>query len=105
MNQSQYSAIKLGRGYTILGSESNRNLNELDSTFENILSTSRTEPLRVKPIQHEMGVGSDNIKVAARDAGTDSANLVHGVNFGCMTRVQTMDSGTTNHIEVMTASS
>lgn len=68
--------MKLGRGYSIVGSELNRNQNEFDSTFEHVLSTSRTEPIRVKPVSHEMGVGSDNIKVTAHDAGTDITNLV-----------------------------
>lgn len=79
--------MKLARGFTILGSESNRNVNEFDSTFEHVLSSSRTEPVRVKPVSHEMGVGSDNVKITAHDAGTDITNLIQNANFGCMTKV------------------
>jgi hypothetical protein len=52
-----------------------------------------------------MGVGSDQIRVKAHDAGTDIGNLVQNVNIGCMTQVKTVDSSTTNHIEVAVASS
>ena len=52
-----------------------------------------------------MGVGSDLIRVNAHDAATDIGNLVQNVNIGCMTRVKTVDSSTTNHIEVVAASS
>ena len=61
MNQSQYgSALKLGSGYSIAGSERGANKYEMDSAFEHVISTSRTEPTRViKPVSHEMGVGND----------------------------------------------
>ena len=52
-----------------------------------------------------MGVGSDQIRVKGQDACTDISNLIQNVNIGCMTQVKTVDSGTTNHIEVAVASS
>jgi hypothetical protein len=67
--------------------------------------TSRTEPVKFKPISHEMGVGSESIKIKAQDAGTDIGNLVRNEEKGCMTKIATKDSSTTNHIAVVTASS
>lgn len=103
LNQSQNATLKLGRGYTI-ASEINRNNDEYDSPFEHIL-TSRTEPAKQKPVSHEMGVGNDQIRVKAHDAATDIGNLVQNVNIGCMTQVRTVDSSTTNYVEVVTTSS
>jgi len=52
--------MKFGNGFSIVGSERGANNYEMDSAFEHVISTSRTEPTRVfKPVSHEMGVGND----------------------------------------------
>lgn len=95
------SVLKLGRGYTISGSETNRNSEEDQYDY---ISASKNE--KNKPVSHEIGVGSDLISVKAHDAGTDIVNLVQNITIGCMTQVKkTVDIGTTNHIEVVAASS